>query len=346
MLRINTAHLVPDRQLAPAERATVSAPEPPHGWIGQFDGLRFLAAFSVIATDYAMQTSFDPAIHNVPFAPFLQILSLANIGVIFFYGLSGFLLSHLAAQEFRATGRFDPLQFYFRRCLRIVPLYLACVLVGLAIPQTHIGPYAQCTGPSAWVWSRQNWLLSTFTSNWGQSLAGIDEPFMWAPYVKPGQSPLAWLIVIFAPTVTGLLIALSLWWVIANPDIAFCRFLRHPVTRALGRCSYGIYMWHMQVQYLADEIDAKWVATLPVSLQGAGVVLLFIAFVLMTIVAAATSYVLIERPALSLKLRLDGRRRSIKHVAPSAEPPVLRIAAAALGGVFAAVAMLILMHHL
>lgn len=48
--------------------------------------------------------------------------------VVFFFVLSGFLITHVLIQESRKSGSFSIRQFYWRRIIRIWPLYLLIVL--------------------------------------------------------------------------------------------------------------------------------------------------------------------------------------------------------------------------
>lgn len=76
------------------------------------------------------------------------------------------------------------------------------------------------------------------------------------------------------------------------------RALAHPWLVGLGVISYGIYLWHLPVKYLAQR--AGWldvghgIETLP------AILLVFAA----TLLCATASYHLVERPALSLRGRL------------------------------------------
>lgn len=88
-------------------------------------------------------------------------LSLANIGVLFFYTLSAFLLTYLAARESTEPGGFSVTRFWSRRCLRIWPLYF--VVVAAALLQ------ARSMEPRgvAWSWTIGRLPLFTFfLSNW------------------------------------------------------------------------------------------------------------------------------------------------------------------------------------
>src|SRR5690606_12891158 len=53
-----------------------------------------------------------------------------NLGVNFFFMLSGFLITYLLIKEKEFTGTIHVPNFYVRRILRIWPLYYLCVAVG------------------------------------------------------------------------------------------------------------------------------------------------------------------------------------------------------------------------
>ncbi|HUI03421.1 MAG TPA: acyltransferase [Acidimicrobiales bacterium] len=83
-----------------------------------FDGLRAIAALSVLALHSAWQSGFT--LHS----PLGVYTSRLDIGVSVFFLISGFLLyrpfaaSHLSGREAPSAGR-----FYLRRLLRIIPAY-------------------------------------------------------------------------------------------------------------------------------------------------------------------------------------------------------------------------------
>jgi peptidoglycan/LPS O-acetylase OafA/YrhL len=56
-----------------------------------------------------------------------------NLGVNFFFVLSGFLISYFLIIEKNTTSRINILHFWFRRILRIWPLYFFCVIFGFFI---------------------------------------------------------------------------------------------------------------------------------------------------------------------------------------------------------------------
>jgi peptidoglycan/LPS O-acetylase OafA/YrhL len=90
------------------------------GRFGSLDGLRCLCILAVLWHHGPWWTALsDPP----------QILGRGFVGVDFFFILSGFLITTLLLREERATGRFSLSQFYYRRALRILPVYFFVVTV-------------------------------------------------------------------------------------------------------------------------------------------------------------------------------------------------------------------------
>jgi peptidoglycan/LPS O-acetylase OafA/YrhL len=99
----------------------------PVKYFNNLDGLRFLAAFAVIFGH------IQHVIHQYqgyyPYVPYAN--KLASFGVDFFFVLSGFLISYLLMQEIEKTGTINIRHFYYRRFLRIFPLYFLVGLLGI-----------------------------------------------------------------------------------------------------------------------------------------------------------------------------------------------------------------------
>lgn len=121
------------------------------------NGLRFFAAFAVLVThveftkkimrhgDYywlpidkwiqgsAFESMFRegplPAIHWI--SPF--VTQGGYMGVIFFFVLSGFLITYLLLEEKRVSQTVAVKKFYIRRILRIWPLYYLVVILGFFV---------------------------------------------------------------------------------------------------------------------------------------------------------------------------------------------------------------------
>lgn len=97
-----------------------------HRNIKGFDGIRALAVISVVLTHlgffdlltekHIVSTAMIPMIHG-------------GTGVQAFFVLSGFLITTLLINEFKATGTISIRNFILRRVLRIFPLYILFLLV-------------------------------------------------------------------------------------------------------------------------------------------------------------------------------------------------------------------------
>lgn len=86
-----------------------------------FDGIRALAVISVVLTHLGI---FDVLTGNHIFSPALIPMIHGATGVQAFFVLSGFLITTLLINEFKATGTISIKNFILRRVLRIFPLYI------------------------------------------------------------------------------------------------------------------------------------------------------------------------------------------------------------------------------
>jgi peptidoglycan/LPS O-acetylase OafA/YrhL len=162
-------------KLAEATAASAARPEARpqptahSAWIPQLDGLRGIAALSVVAHFNTRPFPLDPAVTTVYGATsLLHTFSVAPMAVVAFYALSAFLLTHLAVREYDAAGRFGVRRFYTRRVLRIWPLYFTVVAVNLlaAIPGGPLMGFAD-DNPTMLPWMLDHWWLYVgFLTNW------------------------------------------------------------------------------------------------------------------------------------------------------------------------------------
>jgi peptidoglycan/LPS O-acetylase OafA/YrhL len=97
------------------------------------DGLRFLCFLSVFLfhsfyTDYFY-------IKNTALYTFIKkdLFGNGNLGVNFFFVLSGFLITFLLIKEKEFQGKINIPNFWIRRVLRIWPLYFFCVFFGFIV---------------------------------------------------------------------------------------------------------------------------------------------------------------------------------------------------------------------
>ncbi len=99
------------------------------------DGLRALC-FLVVFFYHGFYTEFD-RLSNSPIYQFIKfdIFGNGNLGVNFFFVLSGFLITFLLIKEREEHGSIRIAHFWFRRILRIWPLFFCCVIFGfIAFP--------------------------------------------------------------------------------------------------------------------------------------------------------------------------------------------------------------------
>ena len=119
--------------------------------VRNFSALDGLRAVSVLAVIW----SHASGVHD------LALLNQGRRGVDFFFAISGFLITTLLLREHSRSGGISLRDFYFRRTLRIFPLYYAvlclyCVLAFLTLSGKPKG---------AEFWNNLPAFL-TYTSNW------------------------------------------------------------------------------------------------------------------------------------------------------------------------------------
>ena len=87
-------------------------------FFGSLNGLRFLCIFAVL-------WHHSPAFGEIENP--IQLLERGFTGVDFFFSLSGYLITTLLLREEERNGRFSITGFYWRRILRILPVYYLVV---------------------------------------------------------------------------------------------------------------------------------------------------------------------------------------------------------------------------
>lgn len=95
------------------------------------DGLRFFS-FLVVFFYHGHLSIFSYLKDSQPrtYAVIEFLFQHGNLGVNFFFVLSGFLITYLLIKEKEFTGTIHVPNFYVRRILRIWPLYYLCVFLG------------------------------------------------------------------------------------------------------------------------------------------------------------------------------------------------------------------------
>lgn len=142
-----------------------------------FNALDGLRAVSVVAVIW----------HHTGGAQMTGLLNRGDLGVDFFFAISGFLITTLLLREYRATGRINLPQFYLRRTLRIFPLYYATIIlyVVLTLATQRNTPEGQqfLSNLPAFVTYTSNWFVTdpreTFFLAW--SLATEEQFYLFWP---------------------------------------------------------------------------------------------------------------------------------------------------------------------
>jgi peptidoglycan/LPS O-acetylase OafA/YrhL len=112
------------------------------------DGLRFFAFLAVFISHAALFIGYNS---TAPFWLFVKRYILVNgdVGVSFFFVLSGFLITYLLFKEKDNHGRISLKNFYARRILRIWPVYFITLIVGFFLLPIIVGLFsASASNPS------------------------------------------------------------------------------------------------------------------------------------------------------------------------------------------------------
>jgi peptidoglycan/LPS O-acetylase OafA/YrhL len=97
------------------------------------DSLRFLCFLSIFFY-HSFYTASVSINESEPYRILTrEIFGNGNIGVNFFFVLSGFLITYLLIEEKKMNTNISIPKFWMRRILRIWPLFFACVFVGFII---------------------------------------------------------------------------------------------------------------------------------------------------------------------------------------------------------------------
>jgi peptidoglycan/LPS O-acetylase OafA/YrhL len=113
---------------------TVNKPAKEKVYFPGMNGIRFIAAFSVIL-HHIEQTKFwinIPATNKYPNIWGTMFCdNIGHKGRIIFFVLSGFLITYLFLAEIKKTGTLNLQKFHTRRALRVWPVYILTVLFAL-----------------------------------------------------------------------------------------------------------------------------------------------------------------------------------------------------------------------
>jgi len=177
-----------------APAATAAAPAR-KVFFPNLDGLRFLAFFAVFLF-HSFYTA-DPAIRASIWYRIPQELTRhGDLGVNFFFVLSGFLITYLLLDEQRLNGRIAIGMFYMRRVLRIWPLYFVVVFIGFIVFPIVKAQF----GYNVLHETARPWYFLTFLTNFNHLYYGCQTPtltVLWSVAVEE-QFYLVWPLLVAA----------------------------------------------------------------------------------------------------------------------------------------------------
>jgi peptidoglycan/LPS O-acetylase OafA/YrhL len=202
------------------------------------------------------------------------IFELGSLGVIFFFVLSGFLITYLLLKERSVTGTIAVKKFYLRRILRIWPLYYLIVLLGfLILPHIHFidNPYLekfmdQNFGMNflLYLLFLPNLAFSIYAAvpHIGQTWSiGVEEQFylIWPLIVKFSRNIIKALLIVIGVLITAKIIVLLLYR--SYPDNTVLKVLKPFLamtkmeSMAIGGIgAYYLFKGHEKIKWFFNNI--------------------------------------------------------------------------------------------
>ncbi|OWY20843.1 acyltransferase [Sphingobacteriales bacterium UPWRP_1] len=176
----------------------MTAAKPDKIFFENLDGWRFFCFLSVF-----LYHSFHTNLANISSNPVYHFVKHSlfgngNLGVNFFFVLSGFLITFLLLEEKEQKARINIPYFWLRRILRIWPLYFFCVFFGFVL----FPLLKQAMGQTAHETANPLFFL-TFTSNFDLFINGLPDSsvlgVLWSVAIEE-QFYLVWpLVIAFVP---------------------------------------------------------------------------------------------------------------------------------------------------
>ena len=218
---------------------------------------------------------------------FLNWVSKGDLGVDLFFVISGFLIGSIIFHEIRSSGTFIFRRFYFRRYLRLTPVYIFAIALNIVLTGTHLSDY----------WSNilyiNNYIPGT-QMIWTWSLAMEEQFYLLTPFLLMFLFPLFKNKLHFFGLLTMLSLGLCSYYVFSKMNITlplnvvfpteewfnwFNNYYRVSHLRFVGLLS-GVAASYVHI-YHAEQVKAFFAnrSTLVTSLTVAAVIsILFISF--------------------------------------------------------------------
>ncbi len=166
------------------------------------EGLRFFAFFAVFLHHVVSTLGFNPSSEKYSFIR-SHFLKNGDLGVSFFFVLSGFLITYLLLKEKDLSGKINIKHFYLRRMLRIWPLYFLIIAICLLVMPMLQNIVPQWFPIGVSIDEINKWFYLTFTGNFDYLQNGINNfmiGILWSVSIEE-QFYFFWpLIVAFVPT--------------------------------------------------------------------------------------------------------------------------------------------------
>ncbi len=225
------------------------------------NALRFLAAFLVVM-HHSEAIRLKNGIGNFEW---LSLFRNGGNAVVFFFVLSGFLITYLLLKELNKTNTVSVKRFYLKRILRIWPLYFLLVFIGvIALPFVFkvlgIGYEMPYTLGETWYYF-VFFLPGLVTFYFGHHLLeplwsiGVEEVFylIWAPLFKVNQKRILRLLI----SVIAIKIVLNLlgMWVFHNEFYSYLMEIFKIEAMAVG--GLGAYFIFTKGQELTQSVIFK-----------------------------------------------------------------------------------------
>ncbi|MBO7480933.1 MAG: acyltransferase [Bacteroidales bacterium] len=172
-----------------------SANEKPKIFFENLDGLRFFCFLSVFLF-HSFHTEFDYIKSDATYLFIKKFLfANGNLGVNFFFVISGFLITFLLIKEKEQNGQINLKNFWMRRILRIWPMFYFCVFFGFVIFPFIKTLFGQTPCETA------NWIYYvTFTNNFDFIVKGLPDAsilgVLWSVAIEE-QFYLIWPIILY-----------------------------------------------------------------------------------------------------------------------------------------------------
>lgn len=184
------------------------------------DALRTLA-FLAVFFYHSFHTEYDYIKSDSLYQFVNSLFKSGDLGVNFFFVLSGFLITNLLMREEIVEGKIQLLSFYMRRVLRIWPLFFFTVFFGFVV-----FPFLKSLMGGSPEESANIWLFVSFLSNFNNIWNGLPDASMlgvlWSVSIEE-QFYLFWPIVLILfkrmrPTIIIGLILLNIVFRYVNYD--------------------------------------------------------------------------------------------------------------------------------